>query len=407
MQIENEIKLDYKDVLIRPKRSVLGSRVEVDLNRSYSWRNYNGINPFASFATKKRLEEEAINPSYELCEDDEIYPDSELSSTPDWSGIPIMAANMDGVGTFAMADKLSRQGMFTCLVKTYSVNDLVKYFDTDDYLRTNHVAMSIGISDSDHDKFRNVYEQSDSSLKYVCIDVANGYSERFANFVREFRQLYPNIVIIAGNVVTREMTEELILAGADIIKVGIGPGSVCTTRLQTGVGFPQLSSVIECADAAHGLGGHIIADGGIVQPGDIAKAFGAGADFVMMGGMLAGHNEGGGDIITKWFANNEAYKLENGNFLPYYQEKKFVQFYGMSSKAANDKHFGGLKEYRSSEGREVLVPYRGAVEDTIQDILGGLRSTCTYVGAGKLKNLSKCTTFVRCNSTHNTVYERN
>ena len=406
MQIENEIKLDYKDVLIRPKRSVLGSRIEVDLNRSYSWRNYNGTNPFASFATKKRLEENAINPSYELCEEDEIYPDSELSNTPDWSGIPIMAANMDGVGTFVMADTLSRQGMFTCLVKTYSVNDLVNYFDTDDYLRTNHVAMSIGISDSDHDKFRNVYEQSDSSLKYVCIDVANGYSERFANFVRDFRQLYPNIVIIAGNVVTREMTEELILAGADIIKVGIGPGSVCTTRLQTGVGFPQLSSVIECADAAHGLGGHIIADGGIVQPGDIAKAFGAGADFVMMGGMLAGHDEGGGEVITKHFANGEATLLDNGNFLPHYEKKNFVQFYGMSSKAANDKHFGGLKEYRSSEGRDVLVPYRGAVGDTIQDILGGLRSTCTYVGAGKLKNLSKCTTFVRCTSTHNTVYER-
>ena len=406
MQIENEIKLDYKDVLIRPKRSVLGSRKEVDLNRSYSWRNYNGINPFASFATKKRLEENAINPSYELCEEDEIYPDSELSSTPDWSGIPLMAANMDGVGTFTMADTLSRQGMFTCLVKTYSVNDLVNYFDTDDYLRTNHVAMSIGISDSDHDKFRNVYEQSDSSLKYVCIDVANGYSERFANFVREFRQLYPNIVIIAGNVVTREMTEELILAGADIIKVGIGPGSVCTTRLQTGVGFPQLSSVIECADAAHGLGGHIIADGGIVQPGDIAKAFGAGADFVMMGGMLAGHNEGGGDVVTKHIATGGAYKTPEGTFIPYFEERNFVQFYGMSSKAANDKHFGGLKEYRSSEGRDVLVPYRGAVGDTIQDILGGLRSTCTYVGAGKLKNLSKCTTFVRCNSTHNTVYER-
>jgi len=374
MRIEEDIKLDYKDVLIRPKRSTLGSRKEVQLDRGYTWRNW--------------------VPDFPDNIEDEHY-----------RSIPIMAANMDGVGTFAMADTLAQQGMFTCLVKTYSVQELVNFFDTDDYLRTNLVAMSIGITDRDHDKFRAVYEQADGNLKYVCIDVANGYSNRFRDFVAEFRRLYPHIVIIAGNVVTGEMTEELILAGADIVKVGIGPGSVCTTRIQTGVGYPQLSAVIECADAAHGLGGHIIADGGCTCPGDVAKAFAAGADFVMLGGMLAGHNEGGGEVIEKFYETNEL--VEGSWDKRVVERKQFVQFYGMSSDAANTKHFGGLKDYRSSEGREVLVPYRGEVSRTVQDLLGGIRSTCTYAGAVKLKQLSKCTTFVRCTQQFNAVYANN
>ena len=372
MRIDNEVRLDYKDVLIRPKRSTLGSRKEVQLDRGYTWRNWQPDFP-------DNIEDEH------------------------WRGIPIMAANMDGVGTFEMADTLAAQNMFSCLVKTYSVTELVNFFDTDDYLRTNYVAMSIGITDRDEQKFRDVYEQADSNLKYVCIDVANGYSNRFRDFVARFRQQYPHIVIIAGNVVTGEMTEELILAGADIVKVGIGPGSVCTTRIQTGVGYPQLSAVIECADAAHGLGGHIIADGGCTCPGDVAKAFAAGADFVMLGGMLAGHDEGGGEVIEKYYETNEL--VEGSWDKRVIERKQFVQFYGMSSESANDKHFGGLKNYRSSEGRTVLVPYRGAVENTVQDVLGGVRSTCTYAGAVKLKHLSKCTTFVRCTQTHNAIYE--
>jgi GMP reductase len=327
---------------------------------------------------------------------------------PHYTGIPIMAANMDGVGTFEMADKLSKQDMFTCLVKTYEVNQLVEFFDPDDYdtldRRIENVAYSMGIQEADMQKFLKVMELSNGVIKYVCVDVANGYSTRFAEVIRTIRAQFDDVVIIAGNVVTGEMTEELILAGADIIKVGIGPGSVCTTRIQTGVGYPQLSAVIECADAAHGLGGHIIADGGCTCPGDIAKAFAAGADFVMLGGMLAGHDEGGGDVITKHFANGEATLLDNGNYMPHYEEKQFVQFYGMSSDAANTKHFGGLKEYRSSEGREVLVPYRGPIEPTVQDLLGGLRSTCTYAGALKLKQLSKCTTFIQCTQQFNGVY---
>ena len=386
MRLEEEVKLDYKDVLIRPKRSTLGSRKEVDLERGYNFRNYKpqhndtGSLPYGYPAGP--------------------YPEKH------WRGVPIMAANMDGVGTFEIADKLAEGKIFTCLVKTYSVKELVIYFDNDMPERTNYVAMSIGITDRDHQKFRDVYEQVDSKLKYVCIDVANGYSTRFRDFVMDFRMLYPNIIIIAGNVVTGEMTEELILAGADIVKVGIGPGSVCTTRIQTGVGYPQLSAVIECADAAHGLGGHIIADGGCTSPGDVAKAFAGGADFVMLGGMLAGHDEGGGEVITKYFETGEQwFDKKNENYNPVVEQKKYVQFYGMSSEAANDKHFGGLKEYRSSEGREVLVPYKGQVASTIQDILGGLRSSCTYAGAIRLKHLSKCTTFVRCTQTHNSVFE--
>lgn len=375
MRIESDVKLDYSSVLIRPKRSTLGSRKQVDLHRGFNFRNFKPVTD---------------------------QPDQKH-----WRGLPIMASNMDGVGTFEVADKLAQDGMFTCLVKTYSAMQLVGFFDDPDKpQRKEFVAYSMGITEEDHNKFRLVYEQA-PEIKYVCIDVANGYSERFLEFVKQFRTLYPHIVIIAGNVVTADQTQELILNGADIVKVGIGPGSVCTTRIKTGVGYPQLSAVIECADAAHGLGGHIIADGGCTCPGDIAKAFAGGADFVMLGGMLAGHDEGGGEVITKHFANGEATKLDNGNFLPHYEQKQFVQFYGMSSKAANDKHFEGLKEYRASEGRDVLVPYRGELKNTLQDILGGLRSTCTYAGAARLKHLSKCTTFVLVDNQYNKVYESN
>ena len=395
MRIENEVLLDYSDVLIRPKRSTLGSRKDVDLNRQFAFRNY-----------KPYVDTNVLPDGYPLVYKQEHY-----------NGIPIMAANMDGVGTFEQADVLANIGMFTCLVKTYSADEIADYFSTNS-IRTEHVAVSIGITAADEMKFHNVYDKVGSNVKYVCIDVANGYSERFVDYVKTFRENYPEVVIIAGNVVTADQTQELILNGVDIVKVGIGPGSVCTTRIQTGVGYPQLSAVIECADAAHGLGGHIIADGGCTCPGDVAKAFAGGADFVMLGGMIAGHDEGGGEVITKQYVTNELARPEelglknrvdlgriwdSGNHI--IEEKQFVQFYGMSSDAANTKHFGGLKDYRSSEGREVLVPYRGAVADTIQNILGGIRSTCTYVGANQLKQLTKCTTFVRVNNQFNRTYE--
>tara|TARA_B100000965_G_scaffold29825_1_gene22066 strand:- start:8928 stop:10085 length:1158 start_codon:yes stop_codon:yes gene_type:complete len=379
MRIEDEVKLDYSDVLIRPKRSTLGSRKQVRMERKFEFRHYNS------------------------------------NQEHHYEGIPIMASNMDGVGTFEMADTLGEQSIFTCLVKTYSVGELVGYFDEQDApaWRCQHVAMSIGVKEEDEQKFRNVYEQVGDKLKYVCIDVANGYSQRFIEYVKQFRQNYPNLVIIAGNVVTADQTQELILNGADIVKVGIGPGSVCTTRIQTGVGYPQLSAVIECADAAHGLGGHIIADGGCTCPGDVAKAFAGGADFVMLGGMLAGHDEGGGEIITKHYLTDEIdeSKYKNGLFgngeqnSRIVREEKFIQFYGMSSTTANDKHFDGLKDYRASEGRTVLVPYRGPVAITLQNVLGGVRSTLTYVGAIKLKQLAKCTTFIKVNNQFNKTYE--
>ena len=357
MRIENEQKLDYGNVLIRPKRSTAGSRKEVELKRKFIFKYANA----------------AERHSYK--------------SEYDYVGIPIIASNMDGVGTMTMGDALSKLGLMTCLVKTYPVDELVNYYDDrlDNFEnRKNNVIYSMGISDNDYEKFKKVYDLTGSNIKYVCIDVANGYSERFLNFCKKFRDSYPDLILMAGNVVTGEMTEELLLNGTDVVKVGIGPGSVCTTRIQTGVGYPQLSAVIECADAAHGLAGHIIADGGCTSSGDVAKAFAGGADFVMLGGMFAGHDEGGGHID----AINDK-----------------VQFYGMSSEKANEKHFGGLNNYRAAEGKVVEVPYKGNVGTTVQEILGGIRSACTYAGAIKLKQLSKCTTFIRCYDTHNRVYE--
>ena len=354
MIIEPDIKLDFKDVLIRPKRSTLTTRKEVDLNRKFSF----------------------INAKLDI-----PYKGHKLIS--EYSGIPIMASNMDGVGTLEVADTLIPHGMFTCLTKIYTEKELIEYYLSKNNKggRSDYVAMSIGITEEDRKKFNDVYEQVGEKLRYVCIDVANGYTERFCNFISDFRNRYSNIVIIAGNVCTADQTQELILKGADIVKCGIGPGSVCTTRVKTGVGYPQLSTIIECSDAAHGLGGHIISDGGCTVAGDIAKAFGGGSDFVMLGGMLAGHDEGGGKV--------------SGNK---------VQFYGMSSKTANDKHFGGLRNYRAAEGKTVEVPYRGKITDTVQDILGGLRSACTYSGARRLKDLCKCTTFIRTTVQENKIY---
>jgi GMP reductase len=290
-----------------------------------------------------------------------------------------MASNMDGVGTIGMAKALYKHQLFTCLVKNYDEDDLL---DLAGKFGGKYFAVSTGTSEKDFQKLLRIMNAT-PEVQFICIDVANGYSEHFADYVGKVRMQFPTHTIIAGNVVTADMTQELILRGADIVKVGIGPGSVCTTRLQTGVGYPQLSAIIECADAAHGLGAHIIADGGCVCPGDVAKAFGAGADFVMLGGMLAGHDEGGGEV-------------KDGK----------VTFYGMSSDTAMNKHHGGVADYRSSEGRTVSVPYRGAVNNTVLDLLGGLRSACTYVGAPSLKQLSKCTTFIRVNRQINDVFLR-
>ena len=342
MRIEEEIKLDYSDVLFRPKRSTLKSRKDVDLNRKYTFKH----------------------------------------SKSSWKGIPIIASNMDGVGEIDVAKKLSSHKLMTALTKQHDINQIGTIYKKNIFF--DSIALSCGTSKDSYNRLNSILKKY-PKFKFICIDVANGYSENFSNFVSEVRKKYPKKTIIAGNVVTADMTQELVLSGADIVKVGIGPGSVCTTRIQTGVGYPQLSAVMECADAAHGLGAHIIADGGCTCPGDVAKGFGAGADFVMLGGMLAGHKEGGGDIIE-----------ENGI--------KFIEFYGSSSEEANEKHYGGLANYRSSEGKKVKIQMKNSLDSTIRDILGGVRSSCTYVGASSLKQLSKCTTFVRVNNQYNDTF---
>ena len=342
MRIEEEIKLDYSDVLFRPKRSTLKSRKDVDLNRKYTFKH----------------------------------------SRSSWKGIPIIASNMDGVGEIDVAKKLSSHKLMTALTKQHDINQIGTIYKKNIFF--DSIALSCGTSIDSYNRLNSILKKY-PKFKFICIDVANGYSENFSNFVSEVRKKYPKKTIIAGNVVTADMTQELVLSGADIVKVGIGPGSVCTTRIQTGVGYPQLSAVMECADAAHGLGAHIIADGGCTCPGDVAKGFGAGADFVMLGGMLAGHKEGGGDIIQ-----------ENGT--------KFIEFYGSSSEEANEKHYGGLANYRSSEGKKVKIQMKNSLDSTIRDILGGVRSSCTYVGASSLKQLSKCTTFVRVNNQYNDTF---
>ncbi|WP_422445834.1 MULTISPECIES: GMP reductase [unclassified Endozoicomonas] len=344
MRVEADIKLGFKDVLFRPKRSTLKSRSQVSLERTFRF----------------------------------VHTDQE------WTGVPVIAANMDTVGTFAMALALAEHKMLTAVHKHYTVEEWQTFLDNAPEGIENHIMVSSGTSENDFDKMSEILSLNDK-LRFICIDVANGYSEHFVQFVARVRQRHPNKVIIAGNVVTGEMVEELILKGADIVKVGIGPGSVCTTRVKTGVGYPQLSAVIECADAAHGVGGQVISDGGCTCAGDVSKAFGSGADFVMIGGMFAGHDESGGEMVE-----------EDG--------RQFRLFYGMSSTTAMDQHAGGVANYRASEGKTVKVPYRGPILETVQDILGGVRSTCTYVGAAQLKELSKRTTFIRVQEQENRIF---
>jgi GMP reductase len=344
MHIENDVKLGFKDVLIRPKRSTLKSRSQVSVERTYQFVN----------------------------------------SGQSWTGVPIIAANMDTVGTFEMAKKLAEYKILTAVHKHYSTEEWRSFLAEQDDSIYQSIMVSSGTSQADFDKVKTIIEQN-PKLGFLCIDVANGYSQHFVDFLRQARKALPKITIIAGNVVTGEMTEELIMSGADIVKVGIGPGSVCTTRVKTGVGYPQLSAAIECADAAHGLKGHIISDGGCTCAGDVSKAFGAGSDFVMLGGMLAGHDESGGEIFDR-------------------DGKTYKKFYGMSSSTAMNKHAGGVANYRASEGKTVEMLYKGPVDNTVQDILGGVRSTCTYVGAASLKELSKRTTFIRVQEQDNVVY---
>lgn len=348
MRIITDVQLDFDDVLIMPKRSTLKSRSNVSLERTFKFVN----------------------------------------SGQEWTGVPIMVANMDTTGTFETALALFNYKMITCIHKHYTIEQWTEFLKSlENDVLFDYFSVSVGITDEDITLLNNIIA-IDSRIRFICVDVANGYTENFIAKVKKIRELHPTKIIIAGNIVSAEMVEELILAGVDICKAGIGGGSVCTTRIKTGVGRPQLSTIIECADAAHGLRGCVVSDGGCKNSGDIAKAFGAGADFVMLGGMLAGHDESSGDVVE-----------ENG--------VKYKEFYGMSSETAMVKHKGEVAKYRASEGKRVLIKYRGPIENTINDILGGVRSTCTYVGASKLKELSKRTTFIRVNKQSNEVFGKN
>ena len=344
MIIEDDIKLDYSDVLIRPKRSTLTSRFDVELERTYTFYH----------------------------------------SGMEWTGVPIMASNMDTTGTFEMHKVLSRSGMVTCIARHYNTDG--KLWNESD--NRNKLCVMSGISKPEISEIVGILTTF-PDVAFVGLDVANGYTINFVEAIKRLREQLHDVTIIAGNVVTGDMTAELLLAGADIVKVGIGGGSVCTTRIKTGVGYPQLSAVIECADAAHGIGGHIIADGGCNSSGDMVKAFAAGADFVMAGGMLAGHEECDGILV----------------FEDDIETPVGMEFYGMASQTAMDRHGHPNREYRGEEGKTVVVQYRGPVEHPAKDILGGIRSACTYVGAKRLKDLTKCTTFVRVNNTHNRIFE--
>lgn len=354
MQIEDQVSLDYDDVLIKPKRSILKSREQVDIRRRFKFK----------------------------------------WSGDEWEGVPMIAANMDTTGTMQMYETLARYNMITALHKFYSKDMLVDFFNELTRGDSMHVFYSLGIRNEDLTKFNGVWQtlSEDKRPRMVCIDVPSAYIETFVDFLKRFRETYPSVTIMAGNVCTGEMTEALVLAGADIVKVGIGPGSGCLTRRVAGVGVPQLTAVIDCADAAHGLKGWICADGGIVHPGDLGKAFGGGADFIMMGGVLAGHHECEGEIMDA-----------DGNQVGFdHPGPKFMKFYGMSSDEAMKKHYGGKANYRASEGRSVVIPYKGMVKNTIEEYLGGLRSTMSYIGAEKLKEIGRRTTFVRVNRVLNT-----
>ena len=345
MRIENDPKLDFRDVLIRPKRSTLASRSEVDVHRSFRFAH----------------------------------------TGQEWTGFPLIAANMDVVGTMAMARALLKHGAMVALHKHYSADDLIAFFKEE---TSANAFYSLGTTESDHDKLKAV--NAKSPISKICLDVANGYTEKFVDTVKAVRADFPDAAIMAGNVVTGDMTEALLLAGADIVKVGIGPGSVCTTRKMTGVGYPQLSAIIECADAAHGLKGLVCGDGGCTVPGDLAKAFGAGSDFVMLGGMLAGHDECEGELR---YEERDGERVAVG-----------MTFYGMSSDTAMNRYSGGVAKYRASEGKTAEVPYRGPVEGTMQELMGGVRSAMTYIGAVRLKEMPKRTTFVMVGSQLNTVF---
>lgn len=346
MRINYEIQLDFCDVLIEPQRSVIPSRNLVDITRTFIFKH-----------TGKK-----------------------------WTGVPIIAANML-TGTFEMAHALSKYNMMTALHKHYKVIDLIKFFDNTPENVLNNTWYSMGIRESDFDTFHDVYKDSGSKIGKVCIEIANGYIQTYVEAVKRLRDTYPELIIMGGNVVTGDMAAELVIAGADVVKVGIGSGAQCLTRKVAGVGRPQLSAVMDTSDKVHGLRGQICSDGGCTDTGDVNIALCAGGDFVMLGSMLSGTDECAGTVEEV-------------------DGKKFKKFYGMSSNSAMEDFYGGKASYRASEGRTTMVPYRGSVEPIAEELCGAIRSMCTYVGAQKLKEATKRATLYRVNNRLNTTHEK-
>ena len=342
MIVNYESKLDYNDVLIVPSISDVKSRKDVSL---------------------------------------EVETTFKCGTT--WKGVPIMASNMSTVGTHKMAEVLSEYKMLTCLRKGANYYSAFINLHPE---KEQYVSLTLGL-DSESKLFVDTSNIKDPT--FICLDVANGYMKEFHNFTRKVREKWPKSILIAGNVVTPEGVEALSTAGADLVKVGIGSGSMCLTRRVAGVGYPQLSAVLECVETAEAYGIGIVADGGINYPGDFAKAFVAGSAFVMAGGMFTGHDECGGEIRHK----------EHGELT--------MLHYGMSSRTANEKYSGGLSDYRASEGRTVEVPYRGSVRNTVQEIFGGIRSACSYVGAFDLPSLYSNGKLIKVNRTINSIFETN
>lgn len=351
-----EVKLDFDDVLIVPKFSDITSRQQVDLNTTLQGKWGASI-----------------------------------------TGVPIIAANMDGVGTFSMNRALSKYNVFTALTKHTTfpqwqseILHLMNENPTDnvpEYLNIiDKMFISIGMNSNEllHVKsvVKIIRESAGSYTPKIVIDVANGYMNPFYDFIKQTRDAFPDSFIMAGTVVTPEATERVINSGADLARVGIGTGAVCTTRRVAGVGYPQFSALKECVEAADAINGGVQSDGGCVYPGDFSKAFGIGAQMIMAGSIFAGHDESEQEVF-------------HGK----------VTFYGMSSHIAQKKH-NNVKNYRASEGRIVQIPYKGAVENTISEILGGIRSTCAYVNAKTLTDLPKNCNFIRVNNQLNRSLEK-
>jgi GMP reductase len=387
MKLVDGIKLDFKDILLVPQRSSLDSRSEVELERTFKFKY----------------------------------------STRVWSGIPIIASNMDTCGSFEVARALARHKMLTALHKFYSEDELFEFF-TENYNLWNSVFYTVGANDNDFEKLEKLSYKIVNFIKdknliltqeycnnlwppMICLDAANGYTTMFVDYLKRLRKLYPQAIIMAGNIVTGNMAEELVLSGADIVKVGIGSGSVCLTRISAGIGVPQASAVDECAHQSHGLQSHVCSDGGITCAGDVCKALCVGADLIMIGGFFAGTEECSGDWMWEYEDHNgnkheivseDLKNISEADFVSL--KKKYLKFHGMSSREAMEQHYGGMADYRAAEGKEVIVPCKGPISDTVQDILGGIRSCCSYLGCLKIKDMPKCALFIRCHDTHNKIF---